>query len=127
MNESLYRKKRTEQLTAVVLWWGIIVAVLVMVAGGILKIKIQQHKYGEEVRLMEGRIRELRNLNLELRAQVSSLTSHAQILRARMEGRIALVEISDQYVARMVAPRVVSGVEEELTALVPVMEGVRRR
>ncbi|MCX7713843.1 MAG: hypothetical protein N2035_09330 [Chthoniobacterales bacterium] len=118
---------REGQVIGMLIWWGLLVAILVVVAGGFLKLKIQQHRYGEEVRLLEGRIRELRTMNLELRARISEATSHAQIMRAREEGRIGLVEVSDQYVARLVVPRVMGGGGERLTAQVQRREeGVKR-
>jgi hypothetical protein len=55
-------------------------------------------------RTIEGEIRELRAFNQVLRSDISTLTSHKSITTALGQGLIALVPISDQFVARLTPP-----------------------
>jgi cell division protein FtsB len=86
-----------------------LVLLTLLVAGtgvGYVFIKVQQHDLGEQTRQAESRISELRAVNQALRSELSTLTSHASIREALTTGTIALVAVSDQFVARLtpVAP-----------------------
>lgn len=86
------------------------VALLAGAGVGFVGIKIRQHAMGEMTRTIEGEIRELRAFNQVLRSDISTLTSHKSLTAALAEGRIALVPISDQFVARLTPPTM-GGVE----------------
>lgn len=98
---------RHKSQTAATLNAGLIarlVLLTIMVAGtgvGYVFIKVQQHSLGEQTRQAEARINELQAFNQALRSELSTLTSHASIRRALTEGTIALVPVSDQFVARV--------------------------
>lgn len=68
---------------------------------GYVYIKNKQHVLGEETRQVEARISELRAVNQALRTELSTLTSHASIRQALAEGTLALIPVSDQFVARL--------------------------
>lgn len=68
---------------------------------GFVYIKVQQHDLGEKTRKTEARISELRAFNQALRSELSTLTSHASLRKALGDGTIALVPVSDQFVARL--------------------------
>jgi hypothetical protein len=71
---------------------------------GFVFVKIQQHALGEQTRTIEASINELHAYNHVLRSELSTMTSHSHIRQAMGEGMIALVGISDQFIARLSAP-----------------------
>lgn len=76
---------------------------------GYVFIKNQQHVLGERTRKIEAGIREITSYNQVLRSEINNLASHAQISAKVAGGMIALVPISDQYVARLNPPAIVVG------------------
>lgn len=88
-------------------------AILVCVAGvGFVFIKNQQHALGNKTREVERQLRELESSHKVLVTEITSLTSHSRLSQAVAEGLVSLVGISDQYVARLNQPTVVSGTGE---------------
>lgn len=100
--------------------------VLVGSGVGYVGVITQQHKWGEKVRRAEFELRDLRSFNQVLRSEISTLTSHACVSKSVNSGSVALVAISDQYVARVGVPGV-GGVEvASRTASAATGKGVRR-
>lgn len=103
------------------------VLVMFLMAGagiGYVHVKNQQHVLGERTRKIETGIRELHAYNQVLRSEINHLASHAQISSKVSEGMLALVPISDQFVARLVPPAVVAGAGDVLqTAMAGVPGG----
>jgi hypothetical protein len=79
-----------------------------------VSIKNQQYVLGEHTRKIEASIREITSYNQVLRSEINHLASHAQISAKVAGGIIALVPISDQYVARLNPPIIVVGTGDVL-------------
>lgn len=109
----------------------IVIAVLVALAlgaagVGFVFIKNQQHALGMQVRELEREIRELQATHQVLVSDVTRLTSHARLADSVSEGALALVAISDQFVARLTPPTIVSGSGEFRAASAASAGEVRR-
>jgi len=90
-----------------------------------VNIKNQQHSLGEETRLLEKKLKDLKAYNQVLRSDISTLTSHLRITQEMGQGKIALTAISDQFVARITPPTIGIPNSEYRTAAASTSGGYR--
>lgn len=67
-------------------------------------VKMDQHTLGQQIRLTEQRIREVRAQNEVLLAEITRLTSPRELHRRVAEGSLKLVEIRPDSIARLTPP-----------------------
>jgi len=112
-----YKNSPTSQIEIGLIVRLVLFAVLLSATGvGYVFVKNQQHALGSQTREIEGQLRELQAYNQVLRSEISTLTSHASITESVSLGRVALIAISDQYVARLTPPTIDGGTLEFQTA-----------
>lgn len=104
-------------------WWilKVVVGGVVCAAVGLsfVFVKVKQHALGESIRQLEARVAEVKACNQALRSELSTLTSHASLRQALAAGRIAMVPVSDQYVARLTPASAPEGVPAQGVASLP--------
>ena len=103
MNPTSTRPESAIKVGIILRW--VVLALLLAAAGmAYVHVKNQQHALGVETRKIEAALRDLRALNQVLGAEITNLTSHAQLNKMVSNGELALVPISGQYVARLTPP-----------------------
>lgn len=90
-----------------------------------VNLKNQQHILGEETRILEKKLKDLKAYNQVLRSDISTLTSHLRITQEMGQGKIALTAISDQFVARITPPTIGIPNSEYRTAAASTSGGYR--
>lgn len=102
IHRRLARQRRETSLPS---GWVVKLIVVGLVCTGVgvsfVFVKVRQHALGESIRQLEARVAELRACNLALRSELSTLTSHASLRKELAAGRLAMVPVSDQHVARL--------------------------
>ena len=101
------RRKQANPLQIAPLFRWLLLALIVAGSGLLyVYIKNQQHFLGDQTRMVERNIREMRTRNEVLLARISALSSHAELQRKLDQGLITLVPIQNQSIARLSPPAV---------------------
>lgn len=109
MNASPNRRKQVNPVhcSSLVRW---LIAALMLGVGGLffVYIKNQQFALGEEIRLVERKIREVHAENDVLLARITEFSSRRMLQQRIAEGFIAMQPIQDNVIARLLPPTTAS-------------------